>query len=289
MTQQDTTLLSALQDRVNLQLSQRLDAANLPPKLIEGMQYGLLGPGKRVRPALIYATNTLYGGTRAQADAAACALECIHAYSLIHDDLPALDNDDLRRGRPTVHKQFGEAAAILIGDALLTFAFELLSTAHYARTADMVRILAQAAGYRGMVCGQWRDIFCSYTALSAEQITQLHQEKTGALFAAALQLGALSANQPSSEPLQSLGLALGVWFQIQDDLLDVLGTENTLGKATQKDHALGKNTFPSVFGTPGAQAQAAYYAQHIEKQLNTLGPEATELRSLVNYLCSRTY
>ena len=252
---------------VNAELERRTtwDHA-VPERLSAAVRHGLLAPGKRLRPMLALWSAELCGGERSNALPAACAVEMIHAYSLIHDDLPAMDNDELRRGAPTVWKQFDEATAILAGDALLTLAFETVGAVKPSDAAARCSVeLAKAAGVVGMVGGQADDT--RFAALSDEEraklrtpefLESIHRRKCGALIVAALRLGALSAGA-SDAPLAALtryGEALGLAFQISDDLLDLTGEEKNMGKTVRKDAAAGKLTYPSIFGVEASRDRA---------------------------------
>lgn len=260
--------------------------SDAPEGLVEAMRYSLMGAGKRVRPALVLGACELVCGKDDPALPAACALEMIHTYSLIHDDLPAMDNDDFRRGKPTCHKKFGEAAALLAGDALLTLAFSEMS-----RTENMaaVRELAEAAGVSGMVGGQYRDMQAEGSKLSIEELRRIHAGKTGALITASVRIGALLGNA-SDTALQALtryGQQLGLLFQITDDILDVVGDAAALGKSTGKDAKTGKATYPALFGLETARAMAWSAADSAIHELHGLGPEAETFRALANYLLER--
>jgi farnesyl diphosphate synthase len=228
-----------------------------PPSLVDAMRYALLGGGKRLRPALARALCLHYGGSDESAALPAAAVECIHAYSLVHDDLPSMDDDDLRRGRPTCHKVYGEALAILAGDALLTLAFELLARTG-ARAADHARVLAIAAGHAGMVGGQVLDL-AAETALSGEtDVGEIHARKTAALFGAAAEMGAIAAGAPGASRAlaRNYGHALGRCFQATDDILDVTGDAGTLGKTPGKDARGRKSTLVAALGLEGARIEA---------------------------------
>jgi geranylgeranyl diphosphate synthase type II len=238
-------------------------AASLPPEAEEprelhrAMRYSALGAGKRVRPALVLLGADLYGVALAAAMPVACAYECVHVYSLIHDDLPAMDNDDLRRGKPTSHKVFGEAMAILAGDALLTYAFELAAR---SASTDIVRDLAQMAGPAGMVGGQVLDVrnegkTPERPTPDKETLARIHRWKTGALIRGASRAGALLAGADAG-PLTRYGEALGLAFQVVDDVLDVTATTEELGKTAGKDAAAGKLTYPALYGLDAAKAEA---------------------------------
>jgi len=266
--------------------------------MVEAMHYGALLGGKRLRPFLVYATGEMLGVSREALDAPAAAIECIHAYSLIHDDLPAMDNDDLRRGQPTCHIKFGEENAILAGDALQTLAFSILSEAPMpgVQVNDrlaMVAELASASGVAGMCGGQALDLAAEGKQVSLEMLERIHRHKTGALIRAAVRLGALSAGEAGRLALplldrfaQNIGLA----FQVQDDILDVIGDTATLGKRQGADQQLGKSTYPALLGLEQAQAKAEELFQEARQALTTLSEQSldtTALEALANYIIHR--
>lgn len=252
------------------------------------MAYSINAGGKRVRPLLLLTVVSLFNGSVTTALPAAAGLEFVHTYSLIHDDLPAMDNDDLRRGQPTSHKQFGEAQAILAGDALLTDAFGIIATSDIA--ADLrirlVALLAQAAGSHGMVSGQVRDLDGEHVVLDLAGLKRLHQQKTGALLLAAIQMGATLAQVSAAdfEALSAFGQAFGLGFQIHDDILDVTASTAMLGKTANKDVAEAKNTFVSLLGLEGAQAALAEQVRLAQTALARLSVDATPLQQFLNYL-----
>src|SRR5215470_11407718 len=231
-------------------------------RLREAMRYSTLGGGKRLRPALVYLTGESLGAALTDLDAAAAAVELIHVYSLVHDDLPAMDDDDLRRGRPTCHCAYDEATAILVGDALQALAFSVLAedaTAVPARRLAMIRTLAHAAGTAGMAGGQAIDLAAVGQRLSVDAVENMHRRKTGALIKGSVLLGALGAGIQSGhdfQALESFGDEIGLAFQIQDDILDVEGDAAVLGKTTGADAALSKPTYPSTVGLPTARQRA---------------------------------
>lgn len=272
-------------------------ASQSPSRLHEAMRYSVLGGGKRVRPALVYATAEAIGLTQSSVIAAACAVELIHAYSLIHDDLPAMDDDDLRRGRPTCHKAFDEATAVLAGDALQTLAFEILTTdiqlpADPAIKLALVRLLAEATGTAGMAGGQALDLAAEGQAADLATITDIHARKTGALIRASVLLAA--ACQPTLSSAEHAALdryarGVGLAFQIQDDLLDIEGDPTLLGKATGADQALQKLTYPAVVGVQAAHAKVAALHQETLDALSPFGAKANALRELANWLVLRQH
>lgn len=272
-------------------------ASQSPSRLHEAMRYSVLGGGKRVRPALVYATAEAIGLTQSSVIAAACSVELIHAYSLIHDDLPAMDDDDLRRGRPTCHKAFDEATAVLAGDALQTLAFEILTTdiqlpADPAIKLALVRLLAEATGTAGMAGGQALDLAAEGQAADLATITDIHARKTGALIRASVLLAA--ACQPTLSSAEHAALdryarGVGLAFQIQDDLLDIEGDPTLLGKATGADQALQKLTYPAVVGVQAAHAKVAALHQETLDALSPFGAKANALRELANWLVLRQH
>lgn len=239
-------------------------AGTYPAQLHEAMRYASDG-GKRLRPMLVYAAGEVLGLPLRSLDAAACAVEMIHVYSLVHDDLPAMDDDDLRRGRPTTHRAYDEATAILVGDALQAQAFHVLAADHGAELSaaqrlNMVELLAQAAGSRGMVGGQAVDLASEHQQLTLAELEALHIHKTGAMIRVCLQLACVAAAglaEPQRVALDHYGKTMGLAFQIQDDVLDIEASSATLGKTAGKDEAHLKSTYPSVMGLPAAKARAA--------------------------------
>lgn len=269
---------------------------SLQPSLQQAMRYGLLNGGKRIRPALVYLACHFCGGDDELADLPAAAMEMVHSYSLIHDDLPAMDNDTLRRGKPTCHIAFDEATAILAGDALLTLAFELLSRPHprYSATQQLalVQRLARASGDRGMVLGQAFDLAHVGQTLTLEQLEQMHAHKTGALITAALELGAIASGQASAqqhEDLRRFGDLIGLAFQVKDDLLDVEGDTQALGKQAGSDQLLNKPTYPALLGLEGAHAKLAELHRDACTVLGRYGDHAAPLRALADYIVTRQH
>jgi geranylgeranyl diphosphate synthase type II len=262
-----------------------------PGRLIEAMDYSLMAGGKRLRPALVLESAVACGGkVNRSALAAAGAIELIHTFSLVHDDLPAMDNDDLRRGRPTNHKVYGEAMAILAGDAMVSLAFELLATdADPAVSPKLIAELAHATGPQGMIGGQVLDIDGEQKSLSLDQLQQLHRMKTGALLRSACRLGALSAGASEAQvvALTEFGRHLGLAFQIVDDVLDVTASAEQMGKATGKDAAKGKNTYPALLGLEAAKRQADDELQAALQSLASLGAAAQGLQRLARFVVER--
>ena len=262
-------------------------------RLHESMRYASLGGGKRLRPFLLMQSANLFGVNKRSALRTGAALELIHCYSLVHDDLPAMDDDDLRRGKPTVHKQFDEATAILAGDALLTLAFEILShdeTHSNARVrCQLVSALAKAAGSHGMVGGQMIDLQAENESLNIGQITRLQRLKTGELIAYACEAGAIlgQASNSAHEALRGYAHDVGLAFQIADDLLDVEGTVETVGKAVKKDENAGKATFVSILGAERARSQAKRLADQAAEHLAIFGEKAELLRQTAYFVVER--
>ena len=257
------------------------------------MRYAVLGGGKRLRPVLVYATGGALGAQLDKLDASAAAVEIIHAYSLVHDDLPAMDNDDMRRGRPTCHVAFGEAMAILAGDALQALAFEILAadTAHDAGThVEMLRTLAAACGAHGMAGGQALDLAAVGKTLTADALDRMHEHKTGALIRASVRLGALAADCIDATTLAALdeyGHAIGLAFQIRDDILDVEGESAVIGKTAGKDAAADKPTFPSILGLDASRARLGELTATALDAIAPLGPRGELLAELARYAAQR--
>lgn len=267
----------------------------IPKRLLEAIRYTLLAPGKRVRPILTLLSCEACGGGYRLALPAAAAVEMIHTYSLIHDDLPAMDNDDLRRGRPTCHKAFDEATAILAGDALLTLAFDVLAEQIPLGgiAAQCIRELSRAAGIFGMVGGQMDDILQEgQSSGTIEQLKSIHERKTGALLSAAVSMGtafAFFARTPDArhDAVLQYAVELGLAFQIADDLLDVQSNSATLGKATQKDANHGKLTYPGLLGIEGAQRELKQAHERGLAALEPLGDRGRKLAELLTYVVER--
>ncbi len=300
VTQTPTDLNSFLADcqqRVEVALRQFLpDANTLPTQLHAAMRYAALDGGKRIRPVLVYAAGHALGAHGKQLDVAACAIECIHVYSLIHDDLPAMDDDDLRRGKPSCHKAFGEAEAILAGDALQAQAFYLLSHADMGdvpppRRLAMIERLALASGSRGMVGGQAIDLAAVGKTLDIAELEDMHIHKTGMLIRAAVLLGALCAentDERAQRALDHYGKYIGLAFQVQDDILDVTGNTEQLGKQAGADRALDKPTYPALLGLAGARERAQELHQAAIEALSGLDERADPLRWISQYIVERS-
>jgi len=288
--------LSAFSARADAVLARVLPPAQQPPaELHRAMRYAVLGGGKRLRPVLVYVAGQALGAALERLDASAAAVEIIHAYSLVHDDLPAMDDDDLRRGRPTCHVAFGEAMAILAGDALQALAFEILADAAALHSShrihvEMLRTLAAACGAHGMAGGQAFDLAAVGKPLSPEQLERMHVYKTGALIRASVRLGALAAGCEEAGTLAALeryGHCIGLAFQIRDDILDVESDSATLGKTAGKDVAAAKPTYPAILGMAAARAQLAQLTDAAIVALAPLGARATELAALARYVAER--
>ncbi len=262
-------------------------------RLVEAMRYAALDGGKGFRPFLCLATSDLFGVAQSQAVRVAAALECVHCYSLAHDDLPAMDDDDLRRGRPSLHKAYDEATAILAGDALLTLAFEILADPATHAEAEvrlaLVANLARAAGMDGMAGGQTLDILSPDLSLDVAELTRLQGLKTGALIGFSVAAGAVlgAADEPQTAALKDYAQDLGLAFQIADDVLDVTQSSATLGKTAGKDKADGKATFVSLLGLEGAQQEAEKRAAQAEAHLSPFGEAADPLRQAAQFVIQR--
>ncbi|MBM4103266.1 MAG: polyprenyl synthetase family protein [Planctomycetes bacterium] len=268
------------------------DQTEIPPRLKEAMEYMLFSPGKKIRSAMVLWCCELVSGQVSEAALlAAAAIEMVHTYSLIHDDLPAMDNDDFRRGRPSCHKQFDEATAILTGDALLTLAFEILTDGveNPKMGARMIRLLAQSAGPAGMIAGQMADFMAEHTQGTMDLLRHIHINKTARMFAAATGLGAIAggAKEKELEELLQYGLKIGLCFQIADDILDETAISEQLGKTAGKDKQQGKLTYPSLVGLKEAQKVAAELTREAVDAIDRFGGEADILRQVAQKLLNR--
>jgi geranylgeranyl pyrophosphate synthase len=290
--------LESWRERMERALAARLPQPDeVPARLHEAMRYSVLGGGKRIRPALLFATAQALGLKEDEVEAAACAIELVHVYSLVHDDLPAMDDDDLRRGRPTCHKAYDEATALLVGDALQSLAFQLLASdpalpASPAIRLRLIDMLARAIGTFGMAGGQAIDLAVQGMRLDIGQVEDMHARKTGALIHASVLMAAecrppLDANLYAA--LTRFASAVGLAFQIQDDLLDVTGDVSTLGKATGADSERAKPTHPAVIGIPASQQRMRLLHSQAINALAPFGEPAESLRSLAHWLLSRQY
>ncbi len=283
------------QRRIEAQLERALGEPDPPTtRLRDAMRYAVLGGGKRLRPLLVYVTGAALDARPELLDAPAAAVELIHAYSLIHDDLPAMDDDDLRRGRPTCHRAFDEGTAVLAGDALQALAFDVLASETTGlpdgTRVAMLAALARAIGTDGMAGGQAIDLAAVGRSLGPRDIEIMHRRKTGALIAASVELGALASGCTGGERLQALrhfGMEIGLAFQIQDDILDVTGETTVLGKRAGADQALGKPTYPSVFGLERARVLAVQHRDQALGALAPLGSSADTLRALGTFVVDR--
>ena len=290
--------LEVWRERMERGLARRLPPANeIPTRLHEAMRYSVLGGGKRVRPALVFATAQTLGLSEDEVEAVACAIELIHVYSLVHDDLPAMDDDDLRRGRPTCHKAYDEAIAILVGDALQPLAFQLLVRDPALPAAPAIRLrlvdlLSEASGTFGMAGGQAIDLEVQGRKLDIAQVEDMHARKTGAIIRASVLMAAECAPQLTTHlyaALNRFATAIGLAFQIQDDLLDVIGDVSTLGKATGADREHAKPTHPAVIGIAASQERVRFLHNEALDALLPFGERAAPLRSLAHWLLSRHY
>lgn len=285
--------LTARADRALKQVLPSADAA--PQSLHQTMRHAVLGGGKRLRPLLVYAGGQIASASGPALDAPACAVELIHAYSLIHDDLPAMDDDELRRGRPTCHVIFGEAMAILAGDALQALAFEILAhhddpTVSPETRLSMLNCLGSACGSEGMAGGQAMDLDAVGKTLDLQALEHMHECKTGALIRASVQLGALAGGCIDQDRLKVLDRCagmLGLAFQVQDDILDVQSDSATLGKTAGKDARQAKPTFPSILGLDASRKHLTDLTEHALATISDYGPEAELLRKLTRYAAER--
>ncbi len=293
-------MIEAYQRRCQARVDAALDRLFIPPhaelaRLYQAMRYSVFNGGKRVRPLLVYAACETLGGAAQDADGAACAVELIHAYSLVHDDLPAMDDDDLRRGQPTTHKAFDEACAILAGDGLQSLAFSVLADPKLNPLASesglpMVACLARAAGPAGMVGGQAIDLGSVGRRLDRQALESMHRHKTGALIEASVRLGALAsgkADERSLLALQNYAQAIGLAFQVQDDILDVESDTATLGKTQGKDQANDKPTYPALLGLDAAKAYALELRDLALHALRPFDDAAEPLRELARFIVER--
>lgn len=280
---------------VDSALNRLLPKASAKPSTIHrAMRYGLFAGGKRMRPVLCIAAAEACGGRKDHALPAACAVECVHTYSLIHDDLPCMDDDDFRRGRPTSHKVFGEAIAVLAGDALLTVAFEILASVRETpryRLKDFMAKLSYAAGSRKLIAGQVADLEGEGKKSSRAELRFIHECKTAAMIAASLELGAMSANASPRQlsALSAFGTNLGLAFQVIDDILDITQTSEKLGKSAGKDLAARKTTYPALLGLDAARREACRLTASARKAIEPLGANTVRLHQLADYLLAREY
>lgn len=295
-------MIEAYQKQCQQRVDQALEQLFQPPRrelsrLYDAMRYSVINGGKRVRPLLAYAACQALQQEQSRADGAACAVELIHAYSLVHDDLPAMDDDDLRRGQPTTHKAFDEACAILAGDALQSLAYEALTDSRLNPNLPEIRLqmvscLAKASGAAGMVGGQAIDLGSVGSKLDQSALETMHRFKTGALIEASVQLGALASGVAQEQDLQALrqyAAAIGLAFQVQDDILDVASDTATLGKRQGADAARDKPTYPSLLGLEAARRYADELRNQARGHLQGFGPSAEPLRALADYIVDRRH
>ena len=283
--------LLGYQERVHEMLDRVLPPASQPPHRLHGaMRYAVLNGGKRIRAALVIATGEALGADSGHLEPPACAVELVHAYSLVHDDLPSMDNDDLRRGSPTCHRAFDEATAILAGDALQTLAFEVLASSPVPSACELVRVLAEASGSRGMAGGQAVDLESVGKTLTLERLESMHEHKTGALIRASVRLGALSAGVRDSEVLgrfDEYARCIGLAFQIRDDVLDVEGDTDMLGKRRGADVDLNKPTYPAILGLEASKAHAKSLHERASENLASIGGDVDVLLELSEFIVNR--
>ncbi|WAC08453.1 MAG: polyprenyl synthetase family protein [Thermodesulfobacteriota bacterium] len=267
-----------------------------PASIHMALRHSVIDGGKRIRPILTLVVNELVGGNYQTLIPFACGIELIHAYSLIHDDLPAMDNSDFRRGKPSCHKAFGETIALLAGDALLTLAFQVMTdpvlyeTHHPLSIVKAIHVIAQAAGLQGMVTGQTLDIETQGKVFDLPLLEYIHTHKTGALILAAVKAGAIlgEAGEDALEAFTNYGKTIGLAFQITDDVLDVMGSTQTLGKETGLDSMQGKATYPGLLGLKESQKRIRELTQHAEQALSQFGRKAEPLKQIARYLAERT-
>ena len=287
--------LKDIQVRINQFLEEQLNQVDTQPApLADAMKYALLLGGKRIRPFLVYATGRMLGASMNQLDYVAAAIEAVHAYSLIHDDLPAMDNDLLRRGEPTCHIAFDEATAILAGDALQAFAFETLTNATALSAEQKVRLvhaLSHAAGAQGMCLGQSLDLISEHKSVSLTELERIHNSKTAALLSAALIMGFICSPRYSDKQLEQqlarYGAAIGLAFQVQDDILDIEGESSVLGKTVGADLASDKSTYPKLLGLDGAKQKAQDLYQIALSELDRIPFNSIALRALAKFIIYR--
>lgn len=288
--------MADVQARVETALTRALPAAeSIPARLHQAMRYSTLGGGKRVRPLLAFAAGEITGATPEALDAAACAVECIHVYSLVHDDLPCMDDDVLRRGRPTCHVEFDEPTALLVGDSLQTLAFEILARQKgidVTRQVEMIRLIAVASGSCGMAGGQAIDLESVGKSLSQPELELMHALKTGALIRAAILLGALCGNAMTDverDALDRFAKRAGLLFQVVDDVLDCTASTATLGKTAGKDAAAEKPTYVSLLGLEGARRFAAELEAEALDSLRIFGNRSRRLNELADFIAHRKF
>lgn len=290
----NSSYLNTSQSRIEVALRQHLPSLQrLPIELHEAMHYSVMTPGKRIRPLLVYAAGYAFGAAPEMLDKPACAVEYIHVFSLIHDDLPTMDDDDLRRGQPTCHVKFGEAIAILAGDALQSLAFELLCNSDINETMrlKMIATLASASGSHGMAGGQVIDLTATGSGLTLAELENLHIHKTGALIRSSVLMGAMASpgETPQLQKLDHYGKCIGLAFQIVDDILDITGDTESLGKTGGKDAAQQKTTYASLLGLSQARKRAAQLYEDAISSLDSFDERADPLRELAQLIIQRSY
>ncbi len=286
------------QCRINQFLEDKLDQLAVNDvKLLDAMRYGLLIGGKRMRPYLAYITGETLGAEPSDIDGIAAALECIHAYSLLHDDLPAMDDDDLRRGKPTCHKAFDEATAILAGDSLQTLAFDILVNHDFSaeiatKRITLIQQLVNASGYQGMCGGQALDLAATGKNIELAALEILHSLKTGALLQASVLMAAECSNKATTKDKENLALFaqnIGLAYQVRDDIIDITSSEEELGKPKGSDIKANKSTYPALLGLPGAQEKAQYLYQQALQALDTLPYNSQALAEFATFIIKRTH
>ncbi len=290
--------LQQYQQQINDFLAKQLDSLTVnDEKLLAAMRYGLLIGGKRMRPYLAYITGESLGAEQTDIDAIAAALECIHAYSLLHDDLPAMDDDDLRRGKPTCHKAFDEATAILAGDALQTLAFDILANHNFSEKTQpkqivLIQKLVSASGYQGMCGGQALDLSATDQVIDLAKLEQLHSLKTGALLEACVLMAAECSPQVTPQEKQALkkyAQLVGLAYQVQDDIIDITSSEEELGKPKGSDLAANKSTYPALLGLQGAQEKAENLFQQALQALSCLPYNTQSLAKFATFIIKRSH
>ena len=289
--------LDYLQQHIDTFLTNKLDQLAInDEKLLAAMRYGLLIGGKRMRPYLAYITGKALNVDSKDIDAIGAAIECIHAYSLLHDDLPAMDDDDLRRGKPTCHKAFDEASAILAGDSLQTLAFDIIANHEFSaygksKQVTLIQQLVNAAGYQGMCGGQAMDLAATNKTISLRELETLHALKTGALLEASVLMVAECAQQVTTEEKQQLAIyaqSVGLAYQVRDDIIDITSTDEELGKPSGSDIAANKSTYPALLGLQGAQEKAEQLYQQALQALATLPYNTQTLSQFATFIIKRT-
>jgi geranylgeranyl diphosphate synthase type II len=289
------TYLAERIERINAALGSILKTSEPPDRLLEAMTYSLMAGGKRFRSVLCVAAAEAFGGKLADVLPAACALEMVHTYSLIHDDLPAMDDDAMRRGQPTCHKAFDEATAILAGDALLTLAFQTLSSVEYSNAQqavkwlNVIQLISQAAGYCGMIQGQMQDMGSEGSRLTLNELKSMHRLKTGALIEASMRCGAelVGVNSSQIKQLESYARHIGLAFQVTDDILNVEGDPAVMGKAAGTDKLRHKSTYPSLLGLEKSKAFAENLTANALQALESFDQKADPLRAIATYIVDR--